>query len=154
MFNKTWTVAAIAASISSAYASENIQPLFTTLQPTAQQQAIASTPLALTSPNTQPINIETFASKMFVADDKVWLLSEQGVSVLERTSTGLVSRAKLSFQDINVNVNGNNRYVISPNGNKVLVLNVWQKKNSYTEIELSTDFKLTTKQGLIHTYDL
>lgn len=149
MFNKTWTVAAIAASISSAYASENIQPLFTTLQPTAQQQAIASTPLALTSPNTQPINIETFASKMFVADDKVWLLSEQGVSVLERTSTGLVSRAKLSFQDINVNVNGNNRYVISPNGNKVLVLNVWQKKNSYTEIELSTDFKLTTKQGLI-----
>ncbi len=149
MFKKTWTVAAIAASISSAYASEHIQPLFTALQPAEQQQAMVSTPLALTSPNEQQINIDTFATKVFATEDKVWLLSDQGVSVLERTTTGLVSRVKLNFQDLNMNVNSNNRYLISPNGNKVLILSLWQNKNTYTEIELSNDFKLATKKGLI-----
>ena len=83
MYKKTWTVAAIAASISSAYASEHIQPLFTSLLPAEQQQVLVSTPLALTTPNLQQINIDTFATKVFATEDKVWLLSDQGVSVLE-----------------------------------------------------------------------
>ena len=149
MFKKTWTVAAIAASISSAYASEHIQPLFTSLLPAEQQQALVSTPLALTTPNLQQINIDTFATKVFATEDKVWLLSDQGVSVLERTASGLVSRAKLSLQDQNMNSYGNNQYLISPNGKKVLILSLWQNKNTYTEVELSDDFKLAAKKGLI-----
>lgn len=150
MFPKTWKVAAIAASISSAYASDNIQPLFTSLPPAAQQQASLSTPLALTKAHEQQINSATFATKMFPLEDKVWMLSEHGVSILERTSTGLVSRASLNVEDLKLGSNGGYRFLISPNGKKVLILNLWgNNTNGYTEVELSDDYKLTSKKGTI-----
>jgi|GEM_PF-6605714 len=149
MLNKTWKVAVIAASVTSAYASEQIQPLFTSLLPAEQQQVLVSKPLALTDASEQQLNVDTFARKVFAFENHVWLLSEQGVSVLERTTSGLVSRAKLNLQVLNLNANGSKSFLVSPNGKKVLVINTWQNRNDYIEIDLNNDFTLASKTGKI-----
>lgn len=149
MFSKTWKVAVLAASISTAFASENQQPLFTSLPSGDQLQAQIQNPLLLTNVADQKTNLDTLAEQVFAFEDKVWLVSSYGVSVSERTATGLVKRVEYQFAKNEYNQWSSQKFVVSPNGKRLLSINTgWgSPRGKYLELTLADDFKLTERAG-------
>ena len=145
MFSKTWKVAVLAASISTAFASENQQPLFTSLPSGDQLQAQIQNPLLLTNVADQKTNLDTLAEQVFAFEDKVWLVSSYGVSVLERTATGLVKRAEYQFTKNEYNQWVSRKFLVSPNGKRLLSINTGWGTPTYLEFTLADDFKLTER---------
>lgn len=150
MLCKTWKVAVLAASISTAFASENLQPLFTSLPSGDQMQAQIQNPLLLTTVADQKTNLDTLAEQVFAFEDKVWLVSNYGVSVSERTATGLVKRAEYQFAKDEYNQWGSRKSLVSPNGKRLLSINTGRGTPTYLEFTLADDFKLTERAGSLN----
>lgn len=140
---KLWNVTACLLMMSTAgslFASEHQTPLFTSVLSTEESQVQSREPLALTEITSMEQSNETMLNQLVVRNTHVVMLSESGVSVLERTAQGLVKRHEEFFNDLQFN--GSAQLFASPDGKTL----VWQSGSTFVELKINADFSASHKK--------
>lgn len=121
------------------FANELMTPLYTSVLSTEQSQFQSKEPLALTEIASVDQTNESMDNQLVARDTHVVMVSERGVSVLERTKQGLVKRHE---EFLNVPQYNSSRQVFaSPDGKTV----VWQAGYGFVELKINADFSVSHK---------
>lgn len=93
--------------------------------------------------------LETMENKLVVRDSHVVMVAENGVTVLERTTQGLVRRHVLKFENpsdvLNFDTSPGDKsdhFAASPDGKKI----IWFKPYQQVEIDIAADFTASVKK--------
>lgn len=129
----------LSAAVYPSLASEHLTPLFTSVLNAEQSQVQSKEPLALTEIASVDQSNESMTNQLVVRNSHIVMLSERGVSVLERTEQGLIKRHEEFF---NVpQYNGSRQVFASPDGKTV----VWQAGHGFVELKINADFSVSYK---------
>jgi len=130
----------LSAAIYPSLASEHLTPLFTSVLNAEESQVLSKEPLALTETASMDQSNETMSNQLIVRNTHVVMLSERGVTILERTAQGLVKRHEEFF-----NVSqyyGSQQLFASPDGKTL----VWQSGSAFIELKVNADFSASHKK--------
>jgi len=130
----------LSAAIYPSFASENLTPIYTSVLNAEESQVQTREPLALTEVAATEQSNETLTNRLVARNTHVVMLSERGVSVLERTEQGLVKRYE-EFFDLS-QYYGSNQVFASPDGKTL----VWQSGSQFIELKVNADFSVSYKK--------
>lgn len=118
-------------------ASEQISPLYTSVLSAEESQYQTRDPLAFTKLTSITQSNETLNNQIIAREKHVVMISNNGVTVLERTSSGLVKRHEEFFESNKYG--GSQQIFASPNGKYL----VWQASYNFVELVVNDDFTVT-----------
>ncbi|RVU33313.1 GlyGly-CTERM sorting domain-containing protein [Rheinheimera riviphila] len=120
-------------------ASEHLTPLYTSVLSAEESQVQSKEQLALTEIASASQSNESMSNQLVARNTHVVMVSERGVSVLERTEQGLIKRHEEFF---NVpQYNGSQQIFASPDGKTL----VWPAGNGFVELKINADFSASHK---------
>lgn len=120
-------------------ASEHLTPIYTSVLSAEESQVQSREQLSLTEIASASQSNESMSNQLVVRNTHVVMVSERGVSVLERTEQGLIKRHEEFF---NVpQYNGSQQVFASPDGKTL----IWQAGFGFVELKINADFSASHK---------